>query len=100
MCVVLHMHSYIYIYIYSIMCVYIYIERALCIYVYIYIYIYIYSIIYLRVIIPGERLMRTLYRTCFHTLYDEKKFVLLIYVGSIIHVCVYIHYFMLLRIKL
>ena len=42
--------------------------------VYIYIYIYIReNSTYIYIYHPGWRLMRAGYRTCFHTMYDEKK---------------------------
>ena len=57
-CMYVCMYAYAYMYIH--VCVYI----CICIYIYTYIYMCYH---------PGWQLMRLGYRTCFHTLYDEKK---------------------------
>ena len=52
---------------------------------YIYIYIFLPPWATETVITPGWRLMRTWYRTCFHTLYDEK----LIYFYILLHIHIF-----------
>ena len=88
------MYIYIYVYIYMYIYIYIYVCIYICIYMYVYIYVCIYICIYICtalsyrncVITPGWRLMRTWYRTCFHTLYDEKNKCIYIYIYIYIYI--------------
>ena len=85
------MNIYIYIYI-SILYIY------YIIYIYTYIYVYIYYMSNRNcVITPGWRLMRLGYRTCFHTLYDEKKYYIHIYIQIRIYIYISIYIYIYIQ---